>query len=86
MKLKTGRDEIVYLLSKVVEKYEAITGHEVVRNTNRKNYEDLARMLSGISNNLPYTAESLQHDVYAPDPNPAAAQVNFRVPFSGTQI
>jgi hypothetical protein len=67
MKLKTGKQEIVYLLVAVIEKYEQTTGHELVRNTNRKNYEDLARILSKISNELPNTAEILGHDHYAPD-------------------
>ncbi|MES2277093.1 MAG: hypothetical protein V4592_13775 [Bacteroidota bacterium] len=67
MKLKTGKEEIVYLLAAVFKKYEQTTGHELVRNTNRKNYEDLARILSKISNELPNTAETLGHDQYAPD-------------------
>jgi hypothetical protein len=67
MKLKTGKQEIVYLLAAVFKKYEQTTGHELVRNTNRKNYEDLARELSKISNELPNTAERLGHDHYAPD-------------------
>ena len=70
MKLKTGRSEIVYLLTKVIEKYESQTGEQVVRNTNRKNYEAVARKLSEISNELPRTAESLKHDTYTQDYNP----------------
>jgi len=67
MNLKTGKEEIVYLLTEVFKKYEKTTGQEVVRNTNRKNYEDLAKMLSKISNELPHTAETLDHDHYPPD-------------------
>jgi hypothetical protein len=67
MKLKSGKEEIVYLLAAVFKKYEQTTGHELVRNTNRKNYEDLARILSKISNELPNTADTLGHDHYAPD-------------------
>lgn len=70
MNLKSGRDEIVCLLKKVVDKYELTTGHEVIKNTNRKNYEDLGKMLSDISNELPNTAETLQHDTYSIDYNP----------------
>jgi hypothetical protein len=78
MKLKTGKDEIVYLLTKVVLKYEAATGQGIKRNTNRKNYEDLARMLSEISNNLPNTSETLFHNYYAPGENNASAVYPFR--------
>jgi hypothetical protein len=65
MKIKSGREEIVYLLTKVVEKHEQATGQKITLNTNRKNYEDIARLLSDISNELPNTAGSLQHDVYS---------------------
>lgn len=73
MKLKTGKDEIVYLLTKVVLKYETATGQGIKRNTNRKNYEDLARMLSEISNSLPGTSETLLHNYYPPDENNSSA-------------
>ncbi len=78
MKLKTGKDEIVYLLTKVALKYEAETGQGIRRNTNRRNYEDLARMLSMISNRLPDTSEILFHSHYARDENNAAAVYPFR--------
>ncbi len=78
MKLKTGKDEIVYLLTKVVLKYEAETGQDIKRNTNRRNYEDLARMLSEISNRLPDTSETLFHNHYPPGENNAAAVYPFR--------
>lgn len=70
MKLKSGKEEIVYLLSEVFKKYEQTTGREVIRNTNRKNYEEIARELSTISNNLPDTAAEKQHDEYPPERNP----------------
>jgi hypothetical protein len=66
MKPETRKQEIVYLLEAVFRKYEQTTGHELVRNTNRKNYEEVARILSRISNELPNTAEMLGHDYYAP--------------------
>jgi hypothetical protein len=78
MKLKAGKDEIVYLLKRVVEKYESTTGQEIVRNTNRKNYEDLAKVLSEISNQLPNTADTLDHDQYPPDPNPKNQEYPYR--------
>jgi hypothetical protein len=78
MKLKTGKDEIVYLLTKVTLKYEAETGQGIRRNTNRRNYEDLARMLSEISNRLPNTSETLFHNHYQPDESNASAVYPFR--------
>ena len=70
MKLKSGKEEIGYLLKKVFEKYELETGDQVVRNTNRKNYEGVSKKLSEISNELPQTAETLNHEIYSPDHNP----------------
>lgn len=65
--IKTGKEEISYLIDKVIEKYEAETRETVLRNTNRKNYEALAIKLSAISNNLPFTAEELDHEEYPAD-------------------
>lgn len=70
MRLKTGKEEIQYLLARVFEKYESETGKAIIRNTNRKNYENVARKLSDISNTLPETAEKYGHDTYSPDHNP----------------
>lgn len=69
MALKSGKEEIKYLLTKVFNKYELETGNELVLNTNRKNYEDIARILSEISNNLPYTEKELDHEYYSEDKN-----------------
>lgn len=69
MKLKTGKNEITYLLKLVFEKYETETGKELIRNTNRKNYEEVAKLLSKISNQLPYTEDQFQHDYYSEDRN-----------------
>ncbi len=62
MKIKTGREEVGYLLEKVIDTHERATGQRIVRNTNPKNYEDIARLLSSISNELPNTAGQLNHD------------------------
>jgi hypothetical protein len=70
MILKTGKEEILYLLTKVIDKFESETGSTVIRNTNRKNYEAVALRLSEISNALPETAETLSHEPYPPDYNP----------------
>ena len=78
MKLKTGRTEIVYLLTKVLEKHEWQTGEPVIRNTNRKNYEGVAKKLSEISHALPHTAAELRHDPYPPDDSPKNLAYPFR--------
>ena len=77
-KIKTGKEEIAYLLSKCIEKYKADTGKEIITNTNRKNYEGLALTLSEISNQLPYTEKEKGHDSYAPDLNPRKLDYPYR--------
>ncbi|QDK77214.1 hypothetical protein EXU85_00840 [Spirosoma sp. KCTC 42546] len=87
MKLKTGKEEISYLLEKVMEKYQLATGQRIVRNTNPKNYEEVAKMLSNISNELPHTAQQLDHDLYPPDPNPKQLDYPHRkYDITGVQI
>lgn len=87
MKLKTGKEEIVNLLTKVLEKYESQTGQSIARNSNRKNYEEVAKALSQISNELPQTAGTLQHDAYSPDYNPKNLEYPFRkYDITGNQI
>lgn len=87
MKLKSGKEEIVYLLASVIKKYEQTTGQELIRNTNRKNYEGLAQHLSQISNQLPYTSEEKKHDSYPPDRNPGKVSYPyFKYDITGGQI
>jgi hypothetical protein len=62
--LKKGKEEIIYLLNKCIEKFQLETGKDIVQNTNRKNYEGLAITLSEISNQLPFTSEKLGHQLY----------------------
>lgn len=87
MQVKTGKEEIVSLLTKVIEKFESETGQRIVRNSNRKNYEELAKTLSEISNRLPQTAEELGHDPYPADHNPKNLDYPFRkYDITGNQI
>jgi hypothetical protein len=87
MKLLSDKAEIIYLLTKVIEKYEAETGVSITKNSNRKNYETIARVLSDISNQLPYTANTLQHDIYPVDHNPQKLEYPFRkYDITGNQI
>jgi len=44
--LKKGKEEIIYLLNKSIEKFQLETGKFIVQNTNRKNYEGLAIVLT----------------------------------------
>ena len=73
-----GKVEIIYLLNKCISKYQLETGKEIIQNTNRKNYEGLALVLSQISNELPFTAEKLGHAVYSIDHNPNNLEFPYR--------
>lgn len=87
MKLKTGKEEIAYLLEQVIETYQLATGQRIVRNTNSKNYEEVAKMLSAISNELPATALQLSHESYPPDPNPKQVDYPHRkYDITGVQV
>ena len=68
--IKTGKEEIIYLLSKAIDKYKLETGQEIVQNTNRKNYESLAILLSEISNQLPLRYAEFGTDNYSQELNP----------------
>ena len=76
--IKKGREEIIYLLHKCIEKYQGETGKEVIQNTNRKNYEGLAMTLSEISKELPFTDQQLGHDIYPQDKREKEASYPFR--------
>lgn len=76
--IKTGKEEIVYLLSKAIEKFKTETGQTIVQNTNRKNYESLAILLSEISNQLPERYKELGADNYSPAFNQATQQYPHR--------
>lgn len=76
--LKKGKEEIIYLLNKSIEKFQVDTGKSIVQNTNRKNYEELAMVLSEISNQLPETATLYGHSLYEPDPQKDKAAFPFR--------
>lgn len=76
--LKKGKEEIIYLLNKSIEKFQQETGKEIIQNTNRKNYEGLAVALSDISNQLPYTSDSLGHQIYEIDPSKTTKEYPFR--------
>jgi hypothetical protein len=76
--LKKGKEEIIYLLNKAIEKFQVDTGKLIIQNTNRKNYEELAIALSEISNQLPETASQFGHIPYEADPQKEKAEYPFR--------
>ena len=76
--IKTGKEEIIYLLTKAIEKYKLETGQEIIQNTNRKNYEALAILLSEISNQLPLRSEEFGTENYSKDNNPVAQEYPHR--------
>lgn len=78
IKMSGSRAEIVYLLSRCMDKYRQETGQELVANTNKKNYEPLAQILSEISNRLPETAALHQHVPYTPDVKKDTTEYPFR--------
>ncbi len=65
--LKKGKEEIIYLLNRSIEKFEIESGNQFNKNTNKKNYEPFAIFLSGISNDLPFTLEKFGHNPYELD-------------------
>jgi len=76
--IKTGKEEIIYLLTKAIAKYRSETGQEIIQNTNRKNYESLAILLSEISNQLPVRHEEWGTENYSPDLSPNAQEYPHR--------
>lgn len=77
-KVKKGKDEIMYLLTKAIEKYKLETGQEIVQNTNRKSYESLAMVLSDISNQLPVRFEEWGTDNYTAEINQTGKEYPYR--------
>ena len=65
MNTNNAKNELIYLFSKVFDKFEQETGRSIVRNTNRKNYEAVALRLSEISNQLPFTSAQFGHERYS---------------------
>ena len=76
--LKSGKEEIVYLLTKAIEKYKLDTGQEIVQNTNRKNYEVLAVLLSEISNQLPTRWQDWGTETYIEDSSKKPQEYPYR--------
>lgn len=84
--LKKGKEEIIYLLNKSIEVFEIESGNQFNKNTNKKNYEPFARMLSTISNELPYTSEKYGHLPYEVDPNKDKEYTYRKYDITGGQI
>ena len=76
--LKSGKEEIVYLLTRAIEKYKLDTGQEIIQNTNRKNYEVLAILLSEISNQLPARWQEWGTETYLVDNSKKTQEYPYR--------
>jgi len=76
--IKSGKEEVIYLLTKAIEKYKSETGQQIIQNTNRKNYESLAIVLSEISNQLPVRWEEWGTETYSPETNPQHTEYPHR--------
>jgi hypothetical protein len=76
--IKSGKEEIIFLLTKAIEKYKLETGQQIIQNTNRKNYESLAILLSDISNQLPFKSEEWGTEIYVPDVSPKTPEYPHR--------
>ena len=76
--IKNGKEEIVYLLTKVIDKYKKENGVEIIQNTNRKNYEVIAIALSEISNQLPASWEKFGTEQYPFEVNPKNQEYPYR--------
>ncbi|MCL7987251.1 hypothetical protein M8998_04770 [Sphingobacterium sp. lm-10] len=77
MEILTGKEEVHYLIRKVIVKFEEASGQVIVCNTNRENYAAIAQQLSLISNELPFTAQEKQHQEY---PVPNDKELNLQYP------
>ncbi len=78
LRLKNGKEEIIYLLNKVIEKFKLETGQEIILNTNRKNYEGIAIALSEVSIQLPSNWQALGTEPYAPETNGQKQEYPYR--------
>ncbi|MFM1857791.1 MAG: hypothetical protein RLZ05_851, partial [Bacteroidota bacterium] len=61
-----------------IEKFEQENGVQLVKNTNRKNYEPLSAILSEISNQLPFTSSQYGHQPYEADTDKKEKEYPFR--------
>lgn len=77
MEILSGKEEIYYLIRKVIEQFECKHGQKIICNTNRENYAAIARELSAITVNLPYSAREKQHQDY---PEPSAQEQSVQYP------
>ncbi|PVH25222.1 hypothetical protein [Sphingobacterium corticibacter] len=76
MKILSGKEEIYYLIRKVIEQFELRHEQKIICNTNRENYSAIAKELSAITVNLPYTARERQHQDY-PEPSVLEQSVQY---------
>lgn len=76
MEILSGKEEIYYLIRKVIEQFELRHDQKIICNTNRENYTAIAQELSAITVNLPYSAREKQHQEY-PEPSTQEQSVHY---------
>src|SRR5690606_33733262 len=86
MVIISNKEDLIELMERVFEKYEKESGDILIRNTNRENYGKLARVLSEISRQLPYTSADLAHDPYEEDAQPNLDYPNRKYDITGGQL
>ncbi|WP_313368695.1 hypothetical protein [Sphingobacterium mizutaii] len=86
MVIISNKEDLIELMERVFEKYEKESGDILIRNTNRENYGKLARVLSDISRQLPYTSADLAHDPYEEDAQPNLDYPNRKYDITGGQL
>ena len=82
----SNKEDLIDLIERVIEKYEKETGDIVIKNTNRENYVKLAKVLSDISNQLPYTSSDLLHEEYEIDVQANLNYPNRKYDITGGQL
>ncbi|WP_185216519.1 hypothetical protein [Sphingobacterium mizutaii] len=86
MVVLSNKEDLIELIERVIEKYEKDTGNIINKNTNRENYVKLAKVLSEISKQLPYTSSDLLHEEYEEDVQPNLSYPNRKYDITGGQL
>lgn len=86
MAILSNKEDLIDLIERVIEKYEKDTGDVINKNTNRENYVKLAKVLSEISKQLPYTSSDLLHEEYEEDMQANLSYPNRKYDITGGQL
>ncbi len=86
MAILSNKEDLIDLIERVIEKYEKDTGDIINKNTNRENYVKLAKVLSEISKQLPFTSSDLLHEEYEEDMQANLSYPNRKYDITGGQL